>query len=98
MDYFDDVIGVTKPENAEIQVVKLKFSENRINYVLTKLLRGTQKPDKTDNSGSTIQIEVIPNRELYQLILSFGEDVEVISPPEIRQMIKEKIIEMNNKY
>jgi len=98
MDHFDDIIGVTKPEDSKIQVIKLKFSEKRINYVLTKPLHGTQKLDKTDDSGLTVQIEVVPNRELYQLILSFGEDVEVISPPEIRNTIKEKIKEMNNKY
>jgi hypothetical protein len=91
MDYFDDIIGVTKPEDAATQVVKLKYSEKRINYVLTKPLHGTQKLDKTDDSGLTIQIEVMPNPELYQLILSFGEDVEVISPNEVRKEIIDKI-------
>ncbi len=98
LDYFDDIIGVTKPDEGNLQMVKLKFSEKRFNYVLTKPIHGTQKIDKDDEEGLTIQIEVIPNPELYQLILSFGEDVEVISPPEIRQTIKEKITEMNNKY
>ena len=98
MDYFDDIIGVTKPEDSQVQRIKLKYSKNRINYVLTKPLHGTQKSDKTDKSGLTIQIEVMPNPELYQLILSFGEDVEVVSPQEIRQKIKEKIKEMDNKY
>ena len=98
MDYFDDIIGVTKPEDAEIQVVKLKFSEKRINYVLTKPLHGTQKLDKTDEAGLTIQIEVMPNPELYQLILSFGEDVEVISPNEVRKEIIDKINVMKDIY
>ena len=98
MDYFDDIIGVTKPEGAEIQVVKLKFSEKRINYVLTKPLHGTQKLDKTDEAGLTIQIEVMPNPELYQLILSFGEDVEVISPNEVRKEIIDKINVMKDIY
>jgi len=98
VDYFDEIIGVTKPEGSNVQIVKLKFSKKRINYVLTKPLHGTQKQDKMDTSGLTIQIEVMPNRELYQLILSFGEDVEVISPPEIRKTIKDKIIEMIKKY
>jgi predicted DNA-binding transcriptional regulator YafY len=98
MDYFDDIIGVTKPEDTDVQVVKLKFSENRINYVLTKPLHGTQKQDKTDTTGLTIQIEVMPNRELYQLILSFGEDVEVLSPITVRNEIKEKVTKMNQIY
>ena len=98
LDYFDDIIGVTKPEEGELQVVKLKFSEKRINYVLTKPLHGTQKLDKTDESGLTVQIEVIPNPELYQEILSFGEDVKVVSPTEVRSVVKKKIMKMNEKY
>ncbi len=31
MDYFDDVIGVTKPEGLEVETIKLKFSEHRLN-------------------------------------------------------------------
>ena len=98
MDYFDDIIGVTKPEDAGTKVVKLKYSEKRINYVLTKPLHGTQKLDKKDESGLTIQIEVIPNPELYQLILSFGEDVEVVLPTEVREKIKQKIGLMQEIY
>jgi predicted DNA-binding transcriptional regulator YafY len=98
MDYFEDIIGVTKPNDEELKMIRLKFSEKRIHYVLTKPFHGTQKLDKTDTLGLTIQIEVIPNPELYQLILSFGEDVEVVSPAEVRSELKEKIRLMNEIY
>ena len=91
VDYFDDIIGVTKPPDEETHTILLKFSENRINYVLTKPLHGSQKPDRSDEMGLTIKIEVIPNPELYQLILSFGEDVEVIEPKHLREEIKNRI-------
>lgn len=97
-DYFDTIVGVTKPENSELQLIKLKFSSNRINYVLTKPLHLTQKVDRDDTSGLTIKIEVVPNLELYQLILSFGKDVEVISPENVRDEIKKIISKMNDKY
>ena len=98
VDYFDEIIGVTKPIDGKVKTVKLKFSESRINYVLTKPLHGTQKLVKTDVSGLTIQIEVIPNQELYQLILSFGDDVEVISPNDVKNEIIETISKMKEKY
>lgn len=98
VDYFEDIIGVTKPEEGQVQTVYLKFSEHRINYVLTKPLHGTQKPDKSDPDGLTVKIEVIPNRELYQLLLSFGEDVTVLSPDEVREEMKEKILKMKSNY
>jgi len=98
MDYFDDVIGVTKPENAEVLTIKLKFSAQRINYVLTKPLHGTQKEDKTDHQGRTISIKVILNNELLQLLLSFGSDLVVVSPPVVREKMIEKIVQMNTNY
>jgi hypothetical protein len=98
MDYFEDVIGVTKPEELDIELIKLKFSEHRINYALTKPLHSTQKIDRTDETGRTVTIEVIPNSELYQLLLSFGADLEVITPKIVRDQMKEKIAKMKQIY
>jgi hypothetical protein len=98
LDYFDDIIGVTKPEGGKIEKIHLKFSENRINYVLTKPLHGSQKLDKTDKEGRMVTIEVVPNNELYQLLFSFGADLEVIKPMEIRKEILERVKNMINNY
>ena len=98
IDYFDDFIGVTKPEGVPAEVIKLRFSQNRINYVLTKPLHGTQKVDKRDENKQTITIKVIPNRELYQQLLSYGADVEVISPKHIKSEMKQQINKMIKNY
>jgi hypothetical protein len=98
MDYFDDVIGVTKPEGQGVATILLKFSDKRINYVLTKPLHGSQKLDKTDVSGCTIKINVIPNSELYQLLLSFGSDIEVIKPNFVRNHLEIEIKKMIINY
>lgn len=98
MDYFDDIIGVTKPEGGKIEKIQLKFSEKRIKYVLTKPLHGSQRIERADEDGLTITFEVIPNQELYQLLLSFGADVEIISPQNVRDEIQKKISKMNLLY
>src|SRR5690554_1680378 len=61
LDYFDDIIGVSKLEGGALEKIYLKFSDKRIDYVLTKPLHGSQKRDKADKDGRTISIEVIPN-------------------------------------
>lgn len=98
MDYFDDIVGVTHPDLGIVQKVELKFSKNRISYVKTKPLHSTQRLLKEDPDGLTVTIEVIPNPELIQLILSFGPDVEVIKPESLREMILEKVFKMNSIY
>ncbi len=98
LDYFDDIIGVTKPVEGKLEKIYLKFSKKRINYVLTKPLHGSQKLDKTDEEGRTIYIEVIPNNELYQLLLSFGADVLVVKPQFVKGEMYSRINNMFNNY
>ena len=42
---------------------------------------------KVDNDNHIVAIDVIPNRELEPLVLSFGDDVEVLEPIEFREQI-----------
>tara|TARA_R110002049_G_scaffold209615_2_gene380524 strand:+ start:275 stop:1312 length:1038 start_codon:yes stop_codon:yes gene_type:complete len=98
-DYFDEIIGVSRDKDLNPVEIKLRFSFERINYILTKPIHGaTQKVDKSDPENRTITIVVIPNRELYQTLLSFGADLEVISPEIVKNEIKEHVIEMNKYY
>ena len=98
-DYFDDMIGVSKSNDDEPVEIKLRFSSDRIKYVITKPIHGaTQKLDKTDLEHRTIIIKVLPNRELFQTLLSFGSDVEVIDPKFIRDTLKSHVEKMINYY
>lgn len=93
--YFDNVIGATISD-APIQEIKLRFSSRRLKYVLTKPIHKSQKCPNTDVGIVTLQL--IPNRELETLILSFGPDVEVLEPLSLRQTIQDKIRESYKHY
>lgn len=97
-DYFDDVIGVTVPERLEPVDVVLRVSNNRFNYIKTKPLHLSQRIVSEENNFTTISINVKINKELISLILSFGHDVEVISPAVLRAEIKKNISAMCYKY
>lgn len=98
LDYFDDIIGVTKPADGKLEKIHLKFSEQRINYVLTKPLHGSQKLDKSDKEKRTVTIEVIPNNEFYQLMLSYGADVIVVKPIKVMKKMADIIKNMSIRY
>jgi predicted DNA-binding transcriptional regulator YafY len=98
-DYFDEIIGVSRDGNTEAVEIKLRFSKERIGYVLTKPIHGaTQKMDKSDPENRTITILAIPNKELYQNLLSFGSDLEVITPDFVKSEIGEHVIKMSKYY
>lgn len=76
--YFDDVIGVTIPSrNVEKLNIQLRFSEKQFPYITSKPLHHSQKV--IDQEQRILSIEVKPNYELDQHILSFGRDVEVLA-------------------
>lgn len=97
-DYFDDIIGVSYRNDQSLTKIKMKFSDTRISYVLTKPIHSSQKVIKDQNGNSLIEIEVVPNRELVQVILSFGPDIEILEPAFLRDEIKQKIKEMTSLY
>lgn len=94
-EYFDDVIGVTIPDTLPENIL-LRFTPSRLPYVLSKPLHHSQKT--IDKENGIIQITVKPNRELMTLLLSFGEDVEVIQPEPLRNKIASKIQKMQQIY
>lgn len=95
-EYFSDVIGVTIPKKKKIECVKLKFSEWRYPYIVSKPLHETMK--FVDKQNRIVSIDVIPNNELIALLLSFGPDVEVLEPPSLREEFSKKILDCYKKY
>lgn len=98
-DYFDEMIGVSRPINKDTVEVKLRFSVKRLPYVITKPIHGaSQRLDRNDPEERTVILNLLPNYEMYQAILSFGDDVEIISPVEVRDTMKEITNKMNQLY
>ena len=87
-EYFEDIIGVSRNIEDKPIKIKLLFNSKTAPYIITKPLHGSQKKIKHDKNGLTIQIEVIPNFELKQLILSFGGSVKILSPKSYRKEIR----------
>jgi len=94
--YFDDVIGVTVPENAEVEHIVLKFEKDRFPYIVSKPIHRSQKTISEDNC--VLQIDVRPNNELFSCIFSFFPQVEVLQPTWLREDFKKKIAENLKKY
>src|SRR5690606_5930293 len=92
-EYFEDMIGVTKPEGEVIENVVLHFFRKTGKYIQTKPLHGSQRDNWINMNTLEVRLEVIPNYELERLILSYAESVKVIST----ESLKMKILERHKK-
>lgn len=94
-EYFDDVVGVTIPNEA-VETITLQFSSKRFPYELSKAIH----PSRVirDKEKGIVEIKVIPNKELISQLLWFGEDVKVLSPNSVREQLKARIDQMYKMY
>jgi predicted DNA-binding transcriptional regulator YafY len=96
-EYFFDLVGVTRPEGVNLQEIVLMFTPEVAPYVITKPVHPSQKSTNGPN-GLEVKIKVIPNIELEGLILSFGEQVRVISPQDFKERIFQRLRSAGRLY
>jgi len=89
-EYLSNVIGVTVSKE-DIQLIQFKVFGSRRHYVATKKIHESQRTLEMTEDYGMFSISVIPNRELYSHLLGFGGDMEVLSPVDVRQEMKEKV-------
>lgn len=95
-EYFEDIIGVSKSSVAEPIQITLRFTEHRLPYVLSKPMHASQRNHRADER--IIELQLIPNNEFYQRLLSFGSDVEVLEPQSVREEMAQHAEKLYNLY
>ena len=97
-EYFEDIIGVTKPVDGELVEVRLFFDEILAPYILTKPIHESMKVKERLENGIVISIQVIPNFELEKMILSHGETCKVLAPESLVLKLKNRVEAMGSNY
>lgn len=107
---YEEIIGVTYNEDSLLQEIVFWVSNNSKDYIITKPIHGSQKTirgvmdSQLRNSfpqlkdGKFFRIECRKNYELIRELISFGKDLIVISPSQIKDIIKYQIEELFNIY
>lgn len=97
-EYFEDIIGVTLPNNGKVQNIELKVGTELLPYIKTKPMHGSQKVKKQGATHAIVTLDLIPNYELEAMLLSYGEGVEVLHPKTLRDRMKERIERIYKEY
>ena len=97
-EYFEDIIGVTKPTDAEPEVVVLHFIGKTGKYMETKPIHGSQKSKWMAENTLEVTLNIILNYELERLIISYAESVKVVHPSSLIKKIKSRLKLANKLY
>lgn len=97
-DYFRDYFGVFVDENVKPQKMELKVAKKLVEYFRTLPLHWSQKEVETAQDYSIFSYNVAPTSELCLEILSKGNNVEVLGPAVMRDMVISTINNMKAVY
>jgi predicted DNA-binding transcriptional regulator YafY len=98
-EYFEDIIGVSLEPDENPILVTIKVTKEQWPYIESKPIHGSQKTISVSEEGEAMMsIEIIPNIEFEKQMLSYGEDIEIISPTEVRNIIKLRAQALLSKY
>ena len=86
-EFFDDIVGVTHPDNAKEETVTLQVAEDYVGYFLTKPIHWSMKkrPD------TIFTLKLIPNYELETFLFSHSDKIKVLAPESLREKILKRI-------
>ena len=100
-DYFNDMVGVTKPEGSEPQQIILQVEKGEYPYIESKPIHPSQEELFESPDGENyvrISLYVHDNYELRREILSYGSKVTVISPQSLRDKIADELKKSLENY
>lgn len=97
-EYFDDVVGVTVKENQKPVKILLQISNELFPYIESKPIHGSQKIKGRNSLGVVIELLLQLNYEFISLIFSYGEEITVIEPDELKTIIKTKAEKVFKNY
>ena len=91
VSWFRDIVGVTVLEEVPKQEVIIRVSPIQARYLETKPLHHSQRVIQRDPGFVDFAYSLQPNYELEAVLLGLGEQVEILSPPELRKRIEARL-------
>lgn len=90
--------GIIVPQETEPQEIQLKVSAFHTNYLEDIPLHASQVVEPLDDGYKLVSLKMIPTIELDRRLLSFGANIEVLSPASYREHIARDIVLLHQTY
>lgn len=95
--YFKNSVGITANDSAPVKVV-FKIDKVGSKYIQSQPLHVSQELVKEGSVKNTFELTVLLSEELKRILLSYGPQIEVLKPKELRNEIRDYIMELHEIY
>lgn len=102
--YWNQIIGVSHQEWTDVVHITLKtHSLYKHGLFISKRFHESQHEILAfGNHGGEeygmLSIDIVPNKEFYGRMLLYGDDIEVVSPSDVREQVKKRIEALRQRY
>ena len=94
-DDFEDIVLKKEIKYENMVNIKLKFNKNVVFRVYDEFKKAIIEDEK---GNLYVEIKIPNNYKLYNYIFSFGSNIEILEPKEIKNQFKNMINEIAKKY
>lgn len=96
--YFSDSFGIMQQDNVQMETIRLKFIAEQGIYIETRPLHHSQKLISRTNEYMVFEFNLKPTFDFFQELMSYGPDLEVLSPQSLREKITDCVRVMFEIY
>ncbi len=96
--YFDDIVGVTHPDNGQVQRIVIEGDGWAEYYLRTLPIHPLQQLEHLDDGSCRVTMNLMVNPELEREILSYGEHLRVKAPESLRQRMGKLMKSLKEEY
>ena len=96
--YFSDSFGIMQQDNVQMETIRLKFIAEQGIYIETRPLHHSQKLISRTNEYMVFEFNLKPTFDFFQELMSYGSDLEVLSPQSLREKITDCVRVMFEIY
>lgn len=96
-NYFKHSMGITAYKGESSNII-LKANTVAARYIRSQPIHDSQTIQKETEDFTHFELKLLISEELIRTILSYGNEIEILEPVELRNVIQERISGMNTLY
>jgi len=96
-EYFRNTIGVISPSGTP-PAIRVRVDKPQAYYLISQPWHESQNIETEDENSVIFSFRIHPTFELKALIMSYGRDIEVVSPDNLREEIKKLHEDASKRY
>ena len=95
--YFQNAMGITSHKGNAYQIL-LKAGEVASKYIKSQPIHHSQSVVKEEGEATYFELKLLLSEELIRTLLSYGGELQVIEPQELKSLLIDRILSMRKVY